>query len=269
MIKGGDVASYQTTAYNTKGWAFCFVKCTESTSYINPRYASQMLHSRASGLVTGHYHFVRPGSMSAQFAWFKRNAMVKPGDMIALDWEDSKVSSADKDAWLDLAQAAYPHNRVVLYCNTSFWKSLDKSSKCGDGLWIADPSSPAGKPRIEHSWVFHQYTSAGGQDIEVGNFITRDVLVSWCAKGATAPPMPPTPTAPTKKVTIMTEAQQVDSMYNDLMRIKPLDNDSLHAAGFFLAHAARDAQGAFKAVLALTEKVDALTAIVEKMVAAK
>jgi hypothetical protein len=97
-VKGIDVSSYQSTDYGTSGLAFVLVKATEGTSYVNPRHAAQVSHGRSAHLVVGHYHFARPGSVGAQASYFLKHAAPKAGDILALDWEDTGVSGADKDA---------------------------------------------------------------------------------------------------------------------------------------------------------------------------
>ena len=188
-VKGIDVASYQSTTYSTSGLGFVFVKATEGTGYVNPKHAGQVAHARAAGLVVGHYHFVRPGELTAQAAYFLRHAAARAGDLLALDWEDSGVSNADKDNWIRRVQSSAPGHRVLLYCNRDFWLNRDHTSFCGDGLWIADPDAAAGHPRVKHPWTFHQYSSAGGIDRDLGNFTGKAALKSWAAKaGAHAVP---------------------------------------------------------------------------------
>ncbi|WP_435173314.1 glycoside hydrolase family 25 protein [Actinacidiphila sp. bgisy145] len=181
-VKGIDVASYQSSTFSTSGLAFVWVKCTEGTGYVNPRYSAQIAHARAAGAVVGHYHFVRPGSMSAQLAYFLAHADLRAGDMLCLDWEDTGVSCADKDTWIKAAQAKQPTHRVLLYCNLDFWLHRDTTSFAGDGLWIADPSATAGSPRITHPWVMHQYSSAGGTDRNVAAFADLAALKAWANK---------------------------------------------------------------------------------------
>jgi hypothetical protein len=188
-VSGIDVASYQSTTYPTAGLSFVMVKATEGTGYTNPRHAEQVAHGRAHGLLVGHYHFVRPGSMSAQADYFLTHAAARPGDVLVLDWEDQGVPDTDKDAWIRHVQAAMPHNRVLLYCNRDFWLHRDSTSFVGDGLWIADPDAPAGHPHITHPWLIHQYSSAGDTDRNVANFADKAALQAWAAKGT--PPKPP------------------------------------------------------------------------------
>ncbi|WP_225847103.1 GH25 family lysozyme [Streptomyces sp. HPF1205] len=187
-LKGIDVSSYQSTDYGTAGFGFVFVKATEGTSYVNPRHAAQVAHGRAASLVVGHYHFVRPGSMSAQVSYFLHRAAPRAGDVLALDWEDTGVSGSDKDAFLKDLRAAAPGHKAVLYCNRDFWLHRDHTSYVGDGLWIADPDAPAGRPRIQHSWLFHQYGESGGLDLNVANFAGKGALRAWAGGGSGAAP---------------------------------------------------------------------------------
>ncbi|MBM9510001.1 glycoside hydrolase family 25 protein [Actinacidiphila acididurans] len=176
--QGQDWASYQDWSPSTAGLAFVLIKATEGGGYVNPRYTSQLAAARAGNVVPGHYHFARPGGMQAQADFFLRKISLKPGDVLALDWEDTGVSSADKDAWIKYVQAKAPAHQVLLYCNRDFWLNRDHSSFAGDGLWIADPDAPAGHPRIQHAWVLHQYSEAGGIDRDYSPLSAAD-FAAW------------------------------------------------------------------------------------------
>lgn len=195
MAQGIDIASYQVSNYATAGLSFVFIKATESTNYVNPKHSAQVLTGRAHGLVIGHYHFVRPGSMTAQVQYFLDHALPRAGDVLALDWEDAAVSSADKDAFLKYLQSKTPRNKVVLYCNRDFWLNRDKSSYAADGLWIADPSAPMGHPRITHDWRFHQYSEAGGLDHDY-TAMSADALRAWAGNQAVPQEAPAATTTP-------------------------------------------------------------------------
>lgn len=195
MSQGIDVANYQASNYSTAGLDFVFVKATEGTGYVNPKHSAQVATGRAAGCLVGHYHFVRPGSMTAQVQYFLSHAMPRPDEPVALDWEDRGVTSAEKDAFLKALQARAPRNKAVLYCNTDFWFNLDRSGFYGDGLWIADPSARMGAPRIKAPWIFHQYSEAGGLDHDYSP-MSRAQLKAWAA-GTTLPATPTTPTAHT------------------------------------------------------------------------
>ncbi|MFC3587013.1 glycoside hydrolase family 25 protein [Streptantibioticus rubrisoli] len=188
MIAGVDVSSYQPTNYDTSGLSFVFVKATEGTGYVNPLQAGQAAHGRAAGLVVGFYHYLdSSASMWAQAEYFVRQCDSVPGDILACDWEESSVSGADKDAFLAAVRQLRPSHRLVLYCNTYFWKNLDTTSDCADGLWIADITT-AGRPRVQHPWTFHQYSDSGGIDRDVGNFGSATELVAWATHTDPTPP---------------------------------------------------------------------------------
>lgn len=189
-VNGIDVASYQETTYDTTNLGFVLVKATEGTTYTNPHHGGQVATARSHGLIVGHYHFVRPGSMSAQGDFFLRTAGAEASDVLALDWEDEGVSGSDKDEFLRYLQARSPHGRVILYCNREFWFNLDHTSYCADGLWIADPDAPAGHPRIQHPWLIHQYGERNGVDLNVANFQDESAMRNWATRGATPPVHP-------------------------------------------------------------------------------
>ncbi|WP_427919887.1 GH25 family lysozyme [Streptomyces sp. cg40] len=181
MLHGIDVSAYQSTAYSTTGSSFVFIKATEGRSYVNPRLTAQTKTGRDAGLVVGFYHFLWPGDITAQAEYFVSKAPEKAGDLLAVDWETTgdgtHASNAEKDSFIRKVKALRPDNRVVLYCNRTFWLTVDKTSYAGDGLWIADYTT-AGKPRIEADWVFHQYTS-DPHDKNVADFASNAALRSW------------------------------------------------------------------------------------------
>ncbi|MEU2603935.1 glycoside hydrolase family 25 protein [Streptomyces albus] len=178
MIKGIDVSSYQPSDYSTRGIEFVFIKLTEGKSYTNPKWVAQRKTARDAGLVTGFYHFVRPGSMKKQADYFLSKIKLAPGDMLVLDWEDPKVSNDEKDDWIKYVQDKAPKHKVLLYCNRDFWLNRDKTSFAGDGLWIAHYNGKPGEPGIKHRWRFHQYTS-DPIDTNLGEFDSREALRSW------------------------------------------------------------------------------------------
>jgi GH25 family lysozyme M1 (1,4-beta-N-acetylmuramidase) len=183
MIKGVDVAIYQAESGWETGVDFAFMKVTQGTSYVNPRWVSQRDNARAAGLVVGYYHFLEAGNVVAQADYFLSKISLQPGDVLACDWETNPATStaatnADKDAWIAYVQGKTGH-RVVLYCNTDFWKNRDKTSFAGDGLWVATAGYPAGQPPITSGWLIHQYSTAGNIDHDVAQFSDRAAMLAW------------------------------------------------------------------------------------------
>ncbi|HET9381092.1 MAG TPA: glycoside hydrolase family 25 protein [Streptomyces sp.] len=184
MLRGIDVSAYQSSSYDTDGLSFVFVKATEGRSYVNPRLAAQTKTARDAGLVVGFYHFLWPGNLTAQAEYFVSKAPERAGDLLAVDWETNgegtHPSNAEKDRFIRKVKELRPDNRVLLYSNRHFWLNIDTTSYAGDGLWIADYVT-AGKPRIEASWRFHQYTDSP-LDKNVADFESRAALRAWANK---------------------------------------------------------------------------------------
>jgi hypothetical protein len=186
---GIDVSSNNTSNWETGEWDYCWVKATEGKSYKNPAAADQLAVVRGRGKVAGHYHWLNDGDVSAQVNWFVNNADVRPGELIACDWEDpSNPTTAQKDQWIKTIQHEYPDNRVGLYCNRDWWLNHDTSSYYGDYLWIANYNGGT-DPGIQATWTFWQYTSSP-YDLNRGRFDTLADLQAWAASGGDNPPPP-------------------------------------------------------------------------------
>ncbi|MEW2301965.1 GH25 family lysozyme [Streptomyces sp. NPDC006655] len=181
MLHGIDVSDYQSSTLNdVTVQDFVIIKATEGVSYTNPKQSAQAAYARAHGAVVGFYHFARPGDMQAQAEYFVQQAASVDGDILAIDWEDSGVTCAQKDALLKAVKALRPTHKVLLYCGRDFWLNIDTTSYCEDGLWIADYSHQAGDPAIQHPWTIHQY-SQSPIDQDVANFTSAAALQTWAA----------------------------------------------------------------------------------------
>lgn len=192
-VRGIDVASYQSATPSTAGLGFVMIKATQGTTYVNPRLAAQTATARSRGLVTGFYHFLEPGNTAAQARWFLDHAPERRGDILACDWEEDGgryPTCADKDSFIRDVKAYDKTYKVGLYCDLDFWLHHDTTSYAGDFLWIADPSSPAGHPRVQHPWTIHQYGIAQGTDQNVANFPSLDAMKTWAGVPAAKPPAP-------------------------------------------------------------------------------
>jgi hypothetical protein len=180
-IKGIDVSGYQSSDYPLDGHDFVIVKATEGTSYVNPRHSAQVDRARSNNRVVGHYHFLSPSSgISAQIDYFLDHIAARKDEFLALDWEDSGVSSDEKDDAIRRLQDRAGGRKVLLYCNVDFWLNRDTSSFAGDGLWIAQYNGDPGNPGIEHRWLIHQYTDSP-IDTNVARFDSRQDMRDWAA----------------------------------------------------------------------------------------
>jgi hypothetical protein len=220
MIKGVDVSRYQAVSGWETGIDFAFTKVTEGTTYVNPTWVAQRDTARAAGLVVGYYHFARPGNMIAQADFFLGKIALQPGDVLAFDWEDAGVTSAQKDAWISYVQGKTGH-RVVLYCNTDFWKNRDTSSFAGDGLWIATGGYPAGSPPIQSAWLIHQYSTAGNLDHDVAQFSSRADMFAWAGGSDVA--------LTASELKLLTET------HDAVTKITSLVDTKVHGVGYYAA----------------------------------
>lgn len=193
MLKAIDISAYQPHPDLT-GVDVVAIKASEGHTYANPARASQAKAARTAGKQVVWYHFLWPGNIAAQVAWFLKCAAPQAGDVLALDWETTTAKTwatcAEKDQFLALLHAARPDLRRLLYSNLSFWKRIDRTSQCGDGLWVADPDAPAGHPRVTHPWIMHQYGIVRGTDVDVVNFATVQAWKQWAGALAPKPPAP-------------------------------------------------------------------------------
>ncbi|MEU5130038.1 GH25 family lysozyme [Streptomyces mobaraensis] len=187
MLRGIDVSSHQASTYSTSGLDFVIIKASEGRSYVNPRMREQAACARRAGLVVGFYHFLHPGNIDEQAAYFVERCDSVPGDILAIDWESTDsgtASCAEKDSALRRVKSLRPDHRVILYCNRDFWRNRDSTSYAGDGLWIADYVA-AGSPKIEAPWLVHQFTE-DPIDTNVARFGSRAEMRAW-AQGSRSP----------------------------------------------------------------------------------
>lgn len=169
-IYGQDWAGYQSSAPDTTGLSFVFVKATEGLTYTNPRYALQIEYARLHKLVVGHYHYPHMANdPAAEADRFLRVANVLPGELLCLDWEgydaaNKKVPVATqvayKNAFLARVRAEMPAHQVGTYANKAYL-DFDPKGPYGDFFWIATAGRPAGQPGISRTWLFHQYGASG------------------------------------------------------------------------------------------------------------
>lgn len=198
MLKGTDISAYQSSIPSGD---FCIMKATEGTTYVDSPFASRWAQFRTSssvkGMLRGAYHFAHPANNPVTEANFflgvVRSAGLASGDVLALDFESSDgMSAAHCSTW---AQTWCSHvassvgYKPIVYTFLSFAESGNCAGLSNYHLWIADPSSPAGSPRVPSpwsTWVIHQYGSPGGVDQDIFNGVHND----WIALGGGGSPSP-------------------------------------------------------------------------------
>ncbi len=217
MIKGidtshhqGDKGAIDWKKVQAAGYAFAFLKATESVDFKDGQYTRDRKEARAAGIIVGHYHFARGGDAKREADFFLSVVgEIKEGEPLILDWE---IKHPDPVKWcLAWLQRVEEKTGVkpLLYTNEARVTSLDWTPVVKEdfGLWVAKYGINDGhmneEPKIG-KWPFvaiWQYTSAGTVPGIVGNvdldvaYMSADTLKKYGKRPAAATPTP----APAKK----------------------------------------------------------------------
>jgi GH25 family lysozyme M1 (1,4-beta-N-acetylmuramidase) len=191
-LPGVDVSSYQGTPNQwvsdagTFSWAA--VKITElslvkgkESKYVNPDAAAdwKWLAEHKKGRIA--YMFGHPNVSAANSVDFFVSQLdgLKLGnnDGVALDLETSNgKTAAEVAAWGRTVQAQLKSKldrEPLLYTFIDFANAGNCAGLGGYPLWLADPSSPAGRPAVPgpwKTWAIHQYDISGTIDKDVANY---------------------------------------------------------------------------------------------------
>jgi GH25 family lysozyme M1 (1,4-beta-N-acetylmuramidase) len=198
---GVDVSSYQGPPPDWKSAAGNFswaaVKITElepnGTRYVNPDAAADWawLRSNKKGRIA--YLFGHPSVSAADTVAFFISQVSELGlrdrDGIALDLETADGESAPAvDSWAlsVLEELARKLGRSPLLYTFLDFAEAGNCNRLGHyPLWIADPSSKAGHPRVPapwKTWSIHQYVITGQIDRDVANYTSQQAMFNVLGK---------------------------------------------------------------------------------------
>ncbi|WP_250674166.1 GH25 family lysozyme [Paraclostridium ghonii] len=176
-LKGIDI-SHWTGYVNFKevansGVQVVYIKATEGTSYIDPRFKEYYNEAKSEGLKVGFYHFFNTGNTSTpkQQAQHFVNTIngLKPDCKLVLDLEKTgglSKSKLSKQAIEFLEEVKLLSGLdVAIYTYTNFAQT-NLDPQCGLGkypLWVAQygASSPAQNPIWGNNYAGWQYSEAG------------------------------------------------------------------------------------------------------------
>lgn len=206
MIRGVDVASFQQSPASWRSAAgdiaWAGVKICElgvnGSRYVDPDAAADWAWLRERGLGRIGYAYAHPATLpSATVALLaaELHALgLEDGDAVALDLEvTDDLSAAEVSAYGRATMAALKatfEREPLLYTFLSF---ADAGNCAGLGsypLWIADPSRPAGQPRVPapwKTWAVHQHNWTP-IDADVANWPTLAAMRAAIGKPAPAKP---------------------------------------------------------------------------------
>ncbi|WP_410647879.1 lysozyme [Amycolatopsis sp. cmx-4-54] len=172
---GHDVSGHQgevdwPTAAST-GAKFVYVKATEGTGFVNPRFVQQYNGSYGVGLIRGAYHFARPdisdGAAQAHYFVDHGGGWSKDGKTLpgALDVEYNPYGEtcygktpAQMVAWVTSFATTYLQRtgrHPTIYTSTSWWKRCTGNSNAfwQNPLWLARYNTAIGE--LPASWKTH------------------------------------------------------------------------------------------------------------------
>jgi GH25 family lysozyme M1 (1,4-beta-N-acetylmuramidase) len=192
MLRGVDVSSFQgrpkqwRSEAGSIGWAA--VKITElepgGIRYVNPDAADDWSWLHRHSRVRIAYLFGHPSVSAKETVSFFLTEIGKlglhDGDAIALDIEVTDgLGPSSVDEWCaDVTSELHKKTgrRPLVYTFLSFAEEGNCSRLGGYPLWIADPSSRAGHPRVPRpwrTWTMHQYNISGAIDRDLAKFTSR------------------------------------------------------------------------------------------------
>ncbi|MFK0115341.1 lysozyme [Streptomyces sp. NPDC090994] len=185
QTEGVDVSSHQgDVAWQSlwdSGVKWAYVKATEGTSYINPKYSQQYNGSYDVGMVRGAYHFGTPDTSGggAQADWFvdhggawSADGRTLPG-VLDIEWNPYGSACYGKTpaqmvSWIrDFVDRyrARTGRHAVIYTSTSWWKQCTGDADgfgAANPLWIARyAATPGALPAGWSRYTMWQYTSTG------------------------------------------------------------------------------------------------------------
>lgn len=207
MIPGCDLASWQgpppwQVSAASIDWAA--VKLTElqpgGISYRDPDAPDDWRYLKDLGKGRIAYLFARPATpVTATVALFcgMCDALgLAGGDGIALDHETTDgLSAAEVSQWAADVLALMERElgrRPLIYTYLDFAWSGNCAGLGGYPLWISDPSSPPGRPRVPAPWTtwkIHQYATTGPVDRDVAAW--PSLADMRAAIGRPGPPLRP------------------------------------------------------------------------------
>lgn len=140
---------------------FIIIKCTESTSYVDPTYLERKKEIIKRGINFGAYHFARGGDVRKEADWFLYNIGVTDrSDILVLDWE---INHTNPSKWCkDFLDYIKQKTGITpyLYTNEARANQIQNSFP----WWIARYGTNNGKQQTPPTkdWTIWQYTSRGG-----------------------------------------------------------------------------------------------------------
>jgi uncharacterized protein (TIGR03382 family) len=178
-LKGIDVSYYQGTIDWTRvandNVKYAFVRVSDGTTFVDPKFSTYWAGSRAAGIKHGAYQFFRPGQDPIAQADILLDAIgrkLAPDDLPpvidveASDGQSAAVIKQKVSAWIDRVKSVLGRDPII-YTGFYFWRdSVGAPDFTSSPLWHAQYSTAA-CPNIAppwSDWAFWQFTDSGTID---------------------------------------------------------------------------------------------------------
>ena len=144
---------------------FVYIKATEGSDYIDPRYKENIRNARKHGFKVGSYHFLSTkSSVYTQFQNFVTNAKREEQDLLPLidvevtgRWSSQQLRDSLK-VFADLVEDYYGCKPMIYTSEKFFTKHLGRAF-AEYPLFIAKYS--ANQPNIGYRWILWQFSDCG------------------------------------------------------------------------------------------------------------
>lgn len=161
------------------------LKCSQGTSFLDPKFKERQKEARKRGLYLGSYHFAGKGFLDSkgklyfvaqdpikEADWYLKNADYKKGELLILDWE---INYSDPVDWCTkFLNRINEKTGADKWLYTNDFRANKYPFPSDWNFWIARYADYTGefypdfKPKFKN-WKMHQYTSRGKVDGIVGD----------------------------------------------------------------------------------------------------
>jgi GH25 family lysozyme M1 (1,4-beta-N-acetylmuramidase) len=149
-------------------------KATQGTGYRDPDYLPRQDQALSRGLCWGAYHFLEPGRIEEQMAFFLGNASLAPGSRVVIDYEHEGLQLPDLHSSILALRDLDPGMQIAVYSGHTLKEQLgsnDDPLLATVSLWIAQynneaPEYPTGTWKHWSAWQYSD-GEAGGYPREV------------------------------------------------------------------------------------------------------
>lgn len=138
-------------------------KATEGTGYADTDRKARLAAAYRAGLLIATYHFMRPGSISAQMDFYLKTIDAAQGERVVLDYEDPKIPVADLRIAINYLWNVRPDLQITVYSGNLIKEQLGSTHDellAKTSLWIAqyNNSGPTWPKATWANWSLWQWT---------------------------------------------------------------------------------------------------------------